>query len=227
MKIMKKIPLYAIIPTLLLLLTQITIYYGSQLINEHLPAYDLTIKGFDDRMPLVPFFVVFYLLSLPWWYIVPFIVAKVSKPHFWNWFLAFVICYLVCGIVYIVFPTTIVRPTIENTTIFHRLINIVYQNDTPERAINLFPSTHCFISWMCYVGVRGKTAIPKWYRLFSLSFAVCIALSTQFIKQHYIVDLISGLLLVEIVYYLISKYDLGNRLVRKIVSDKGGVANEY
>ena len=74
---------------------------------------------------------------------------------------------------------------------------------------------------------QGQNRHPKWYRLFSLSFAVCIALSTQFIKQHYIVDLISGLLLVEIVYYLITKYDLGNRLVRKIVSDKGGVANEY
>ncbi|MFA6595160.1 MAG: phosphatase PAP2 family protein [Bacilli bacterium] len=227
MKTTKKFPLYAIIPTLLLLLTQIIIYYGSQLINKHLPAYDLTIKGFDDRVPIVPFFVVFYLLSMPWWYIVPFIVAKVSKQHFCNWFLAFVICYWVCGIIYIVFPTTITRPSIENTTIFHRLINVVYQNDTPERAINLFPSTHCFISWICYLGVRGKTEIPKWYRLFSLVFSICIALSTQLIKQHYIVDLISGILLAELVYFLVKKYDLGNRLVNKIISKKGGAASDY
>jgi membrane-associated phospholipid phosphatase len=227
MKTTKKFPLYAIIPTLLLLLIQIIIYYGSQLINKHLPAYDLTIKGFDDRVPIVPFFVVFYLLSMPWWYIVPFIVAKVSKQHFWNWFLAFVICYWVCGIIYIVFPTTITRPSIENTTIFHRLINVVYQNDTPERAINLFPSTHCFISWICYLGVRGKTEIPKWYRLFSLVFSICIALSTQLIKQHYIVDLISGILLAELVYFLVKKYDLGNRLVNKIISKKGGAASDY
>ena len=67
----------------------------------------------------------------------------------------------------------------------------------------------------------------KWYRLFSLVFSICIALSTQLIKQHYIVDLISGILLAELVYFLVKKYDLGNRLVNKIISKKGGAASDY
>ena len=51
---------------------------------------------------------------------------------------------------------------------------------------------------MCWRGVAGSEKVPKWYQKFSLVFAVLIIISTQVLKQHYIVDAIAALVLVEV-----------------------------
>ena len=53
------------------------------------------------------------------------------------------------------------------------------------------------MSWMCWKGVEGSEKVPKWYQRFSLVFAILIIISTQVLKQHYIVDAAAALLLVE------------------------------
>ena len=212
MKIKQLIPKYAIIPTVLLFLLQIVAYYGSQFINKNYYAHDLTIPFIDNSVPLVTFFIVFYILSYPWWIISPIIVAHTNKKRFYNWIIALMICYVICGVIYIFLPTTITRPVIENKNVFDWLNNFIYLNDNPERAINLFPSFHCLISWFCFIGVRKQKNITKGYRLLALIFAILICLSTQFVKQHYIVDLISGIVLAEVVFYFVNKVNLGSYL---------------
>jgi membrane-associated phospholipid phosphatase len=215
MSIIKKIPKYAIIPTIALMLLQISIYYGSQFITRDLKAYDLTIQAFDNLVPIVTPFIVFYILSYPWWYLSPLIVALTNKQRFFNWILSLIICYVICFIIYIVWPTTITRPIIDNNNIFDWLTNFIYLNDSPERPINLFPSFHCLISWFCYIGVRKQKNIPLWYRLGALIFAILICFSTQFIKQHYIIDLIGAIFLAELVFYIVNKINLGKLLKKE------------
>ena len=214
-KILQYVPKYAIIPTLVLFLFQAIGYYGSQLINKNLQAYDLTIPWFDNLIPFISFFIVFYILSYPWWIISPIIVANTNPRRYYNWTFALIICYVICGIIYIVLPTTITRPTFEIKNIFDWMTNFIYLNDNPDRAINLFPSFHCLISWFCYLGFRNQLNMKKSYRIFALVFAILICLSTQFVKQHYIVDLISGIILAEVVFFIVNKYDLG-RFLQKI-----------
>ena len=69
------------------------------------------------------------------------------------------------------------------------------------------PSIHCLTSWFCYVGIRGQNRIPKWYQVFSLIFTVLICLSTQFTKQHYLIDVIGGIGLAQLCWALSMKYD--------------------
>ncbi|HEY8364027.1 MAG TPA: phosphatase PAP2 family protein [Haloplasmataceae bacterium] len=214
----KKIPRYAIIPTIVLMLLQYLAYYGTQFINKYLPAYDFTIPAFDEKVPVLTFFIIFYILSCPWWYISPFIVATISKRKFYDWTLALMICFVIGGIIFIAIPTTITRPILKNDNVFNILTNIIYQNDSPARPINLFPSFHCIISWFDYMGVRRDKSIPLWYRLSALIFAILICLSTQFVKQHYIVDLISGIIIAEVVYFLVKKFNWG-RILQRLYKD--------
>jgi membrane-associated phospholipid phosphatase len=79
------------------------------------------------------------------------------------------------------------------------LIRFVYWIDAPT---NLFPSIHCLVSWMCFIGVRGKSYVPKWYQIFSCLFAVAVFASTLFTKQHFIVDVIAGVVIAELCYYI-------------------------
>ena len=73
---------------------------------------------------------------------------------------------------------------------------------------NLFPSIHCYVSWLSWRGVSKSENIPKWYQHFSLIFAILIIISTQVLKQHYLVDAIAGVALVELAWRFYSK---GNR----------------
>jgi membrane-associated phospholipid phosphatase len=221
-EVMKAIPKYAIFPIILLIVLQSLVYFGTQFINRNLIAYDLTIHGIDDVIPVVTFFIVFYILSYPWWFISPVIVTHTGKERFYDWILSVAICYLICSLIFIIFPTTIIRPTIENHNIFDWLTNFIYQNDSPEHPINLFPSFHCLISWFCYIGVRKQENIARWYRIGAVVFAILICLSTQFVKQHYLVDLIGGVVLAETVFSIVHNYHFGR--VLGILEQKKGAS---
>ena len=106
---------------------------------------------------------------------------------------------IVCGILFVFLPTTLVRPEITGTGFWDQALRFVYSID---QSANLFPSIHCLVSWFCYTGIRGRKEVPAWYRAFSCIFALLVVLSTQFTKQHYIADAIAGVLLAEVLSLL-------------------------
>ena len=89
-----------------------------------------------------------------------------------------------------------------------RCLKFVYLMDGGNSPSNLFPSIHCYVSWLSWRGVSKSENIPKWYQHFSLTFAILIIISTQVLKQHYLVDAIAGVALVELAWRFYSK---GNR----------------
>ena len=73
---------------------------------------------------------------------------------------------------------------------------------------NLFPSIHCYVSWLSFRGVKEVKSLPRWFSPASCVMAILIIISTQVLKQHYIVDAIAAVLLVEIFWRF---YRTGNR----------------
>ena len=71
-----------------------------------------------------------------------------------------------------------------------------------DPATNLFPSIHCLVSWMCFIGIRKQKHIPVWYKVFSAVFALLVFASTQFTKQHYIIDVFAGAAIAELSYFI-------------------------
>ena len=67
---------------------------------------------------------------------------------------------------------------------------------------------------MCWIGVVGSSAIPKWYQKFSMVFAVLVIISTQVLKQHYIVDAVLALVLVEFFWRFYQKGQRHNWVVK-------------
>ena len=117
-------------------------------------------------------------------------------------------CFFFCFLIFILVPTTNIRPEIAGDTISQKVLLLVYALDGGSAPSNLFPSIHCYVSWMCWRGVAGSEKGPKWYQKFSLVFAVLVIISTQVLKQHYLVDAIAGVALVEFAWRF---YNTGNR----------------
>ena len=113
--------------------------------------------------------------------------------------------HLACFILFLLVPTTNVRPELAGSTIAEKMLQFIYNMDGGTSPSNLFPSIHCYASWLCYRGLNGAKEIPKWYQNFSLVFAVLVIISTQVLKQHYVVDAVAGIALVEIAWRFYNK----------------------
>jgi membrane-associated phospholipid phosphatase len=68
------------------------------------------------------------------------------------------------------------------------LVALEYRLDEPY---NLFPSLHVAISWLAWLACRDRVR-P---RALFLAVVVAISISTVFVKQHYIVDVVAGVAL--------------------------------
>ena len=108
-------------------------------------------------------------------------------------------------------PTTNVRPDIDGSGILDSLMGLIYFLDPP---LDLFPSIHCLVSLLSWLGIRKCSNIPQWYRNSTLIFAVMIFASTQFTKQHYLADVIAGIV-IALGCYFISRHCSGYKAVER------------
>lgn len=193
------LPKYAVFSYIACFALNGLIYWATQFIMSGAYHYDLT-TSFDKMIPFVPQWIIIYVLTYFFWIINYSIIAINSSKKKWFMFVtADMITRLVCGVFFILLPTTNIRPEIVGGGFSNWLTSLIYSMDKP---FNLFPSIHCLASWMCYIGMRKIKSIPKWYRIATMVFALLICASTQFTKQHYIFDVISGLMIAEICYYV-------------------------
>lgn len=197
----KLIPSYAVIPLLVCLVVNFTVYIGTDKLTEHREYFDLTLP-IDRMVPVIPAFSVIYIGCYLFWIVNYIMITRMNRNHCYRFILADVMSRIVCGFFYIVMPTTNVRPVVNGADIFSQMLRWVYQLDDPTR---LFPSIHCLVSWFCYIGIRGQKQIPKWYQRFSLVFAILVCVSTQVTKQHYIVDVFGGIAVAEMCYWISGK----------------------
>lgn len=192
------IPLYSILPLSFCLLLNTCVYYGCILLTENRTKYDFT-STLDQKLPVLNGFIIIYWGAYLFWLVNYVLTCRISKEHCLRFTCADMISRLVCAFFFLLLPTTNVRPAIVGDDIFADLMRLLYRLDPPA---NLFPSIHCLVSWLGYIGIRGQKKLPLWYRGFSLIFALAICASTQFTKQHYLIDAVTGIALAEIVFYL-------------------------
>ena len=132
--------------------------------------------------------------------------CRKQREFVWRFFAADVLARLVCMAFYLLLPTTNVRPSIPEQGFWNQMLALLYQMDAAD---NLFPSIHCLNSWFCYIAVRGRREIPRWYQRFSFWAALAVFVSTLTTKQHVIADVIGGALLAEVTWQIAGRTHLG------------------
>lgn len=197
-RLSKLIPAYARVPLAVIFFYNILVYdYGRWIVRNRY-HYDMT-TGLDEAIPLIPWTILIYFGCYAFWAVNYILSTHYGEAHFYRFFTAEILGKSVCLLLFLLLPTTMVRPDPTGTDLFSRIVRFLYLIDTPD---GLFPSIHCFASWFCFIAVRGQKQCPKWYRIFSCVFALMVFVSTLTTKQHVIFDVISAVLLVEISYFL-------------------------
>lgn len=199
--IKKIIPLWGILPLLSAFGLNMVVYSGAMSICADWKHYDFT-TALDRMVPLVPGWMYIYFGCYLFWVVNYIMVARIHRDdpsEFYRFVTTDMMSRIVCGIFFFLLPTTNIRPEVTGDTFADMMLRFLYAIDQPA---NLFPSIHCLVSWMCYIGIRGNKRVPAWYRGFSCIFALLVVISTQTTKQHYLVDAVAGILIAEILFAL-------------------------
>ncbi len=201
-KVFGFIPQYSVIPLLSAFGFNTLVYSGTMtFISDNRVFHDLSLP-IDKKVPLLTGFMGIYVASYVFWALNYILASTKSKEDMYRFVASDMCSRVVCLLFFVFYPTTIVRPEIVGNGFFDNLTAWMYSIDKPQ---NLFPSIHCLVSWFSVIGIRRNEKIPKWYKILSVIIAILICLSTQFTKQHYIVDLVGGIALAELSYYFIGK----------------------
>ena len=192
-RLIEKYPFSVVAPIEALLFSTI-LYTSSKLFTFWRPHFNLSLPG-DKAIPFLPWTIVIYIGTFLFWYVMLVVISTGEAHERERLFSAYHLNAVISALFFIIIPTTNVRPELGGGGLWNWIMGIVYGVDTPE---NLFPSLHCSVAWLCWIGVRGRKDLPRWLSPLALLIAAAICCSTLTTKQHVIVDVPSGILLAEL-----------------------------
>ena len=169
----------------------VAVYFTSLIyaVLNHGPAVLNMKTALDAALPVIPIFVVPYDSLQPIIYATLVLFLLFRTRLFQSACIALIIAWLVSYGFYFFLQTEVIRPVLTGTDTFTRMIQAVYAGDNP---FNDFPSLHTSLSTIVAI---------HWFRIdrrLGIVIAIWVALivaSTVLIKQHYVPDIASGLLL--------------------------------
>ena len=204
------VPVYAVAPLIAIVVWNQLVYSGAMFLARNWPHYNFEL-GIDEKIPFVPWTVCIYLGCYLFWIVNYILTARQEKEEVYRFVCAEVMAKAICLICFLVLPTTNVRPVIDGNSIWEIIMKMLYEIDS---ASNLFPSIHCLVSWFCVIGIRKQEKIPRGYKLFSVLMALAVCVSTLTTKQHVFVDVIAGVVLAEVCYWISGKTGIWKKLCK-------------
>ena len=172
--------------------------------------YHIVHCFFDDIIPFCEYFIIPYYF----WFI--FLIGMIVYGFFWdltalkNYMEFTAITYTVTLFVYAVYPTAQnLRPQeFINNNFFTDIVKFAYVVDTNT---NVCPSIHVLGSMAVYFAA-GKSRVfgtRKWKAVF-FTVMVLISISTLFVKQHSVIDIVFAVILGFLVYPIVYSHKKEN-----------------
>tara|TARA_R110002074_G_scaffold112241_2_gene240356 strand:- start:105 stop:752 length:648 start_codon:yes stop_codon:yes gene_type:complete len=163
--------------------------------------FDL-ITEFDNAIPFMPQHIWIYHSILPVIFLTMLSLVQ-TKTVFFTTFWACAIATVVLNVSYLCFPSFYPRSEFEVETVSEAVLWLTRKIDGSH---NTFPSGHVTFAWIMFLGACRTELATKVEGIKSLYllWAIGLALSTLTLKQHYLVDVLSGIVLALTSFYISS-----------------------
>ena len=195
---MKKYLLKA--PYLLLLTVWPVMGLIYQVLNEH-PQKPADIStSLDHNIPFIPVFIIPYIIWYAYMFVYLVYFCFKDTRVFIKTLIMIVLAELVCFTIYFFFQTTVPRPNPQGNTLMIQLVKMIYANDQPY---NCFPSIHVLTTFSIML---GSLNLQNKHLLNTISIHLIgslIIISTLFVKQHVILDMIGSMFLITFIYGIV------------------------
>lgn len=163
------------------------------------------VTEFDTALPFMKEFIIPYIAWYPFMAFGLLYFCIKDKDIYYKILISLIIGTLISYATFFVFQTHVPRPELTGSDLFTKLVSIIYANDKPY---NCFPSLHVLQTYLIIKGIKVSTLKNKLNDFVITSTGTLIILSTQFIKQHVILDLVVSVILGEVLFRLVCKLDL-------------------
>lgn len=171
---------------------------------EHLPlsAYHATQLPLDDLIPFREEFALFYVLWYPFMVVIGVYLLFRDPPAFRRYMAFLAVTFFASEIIWLLYPNgQDLRPAVlPRQNFLTALMEALYRIDTNT---DVLPSVHVLGAIGGALGVwDSQTATPLLRRISAvLAFLIC--LSTLFVKQHSILDVVAALVVAAAAFALV------------------------
>lgn len=185
-------------PIIIAILTSIAAYWIPQsVVDVNKLIYVNTF--IDDLLPYFSPAVIIYVLAFVQWAI-SFYVLLIQDTLFGKRIaITLIISSIFSFIIFILFPTSILRNNVEPNNFFNSIISLIYSIDDP---VNILPSFHCMYSTLSIIVINHSKEIDNKFKIINIVFSILVFASTLLSKQHCFVDVPSGVLVAYICYFV-------------------------
>ena len=187
-----------VLPLVCTLVLQCLVYLGSKLLMAGAYHYNFE-TAWDLAIPFLPWTVSIYVGSFLYWVISFLLILRSGTENAFRFLCAHCIALLIALGFFLLLPTTNTRPQIEGGGLWNFGMRLIYALDTPD---NLFPSLHCELSWLCFLGLKKAENVPTGGKRLALIFSLLVFVSTLTTKQHILIDVFGGWLIAEVSFRL-------------------------
>lgn len=162
------------------------------------------ILDVDRLIPFMPEFIWIYHSIFFQIFLVMVCFIK-DRELFFKTFWSCIACSTILFFFYTILPSFYPRVEFDVVSLSTQLVELTR---TFDAAHNTFPSGHVTFSWLMFLALsktrlaRASTGLTSLFLLW----AIGISLSTLVIKQHFIVDVVSGCMLAFIIFYVIDYF---------------------
>lgn len=200
---MKKIKSCLLPLSLMFLVPIINIIYTH--LNNSTRGIHSLVTDIDKSVPFIKSFAIPYTMWSPFLVITLIYLCFRNREVYYRVTTSLILGLMICFLTYYFFQTTIPRPQLQGNDFLTNLVRFIYNTDSP---FNCFPSMHVLTS---YILMKGAMSCNKKVSIDSVIITIMssmIILSTQFIKQHVIMDLIFAMLLGNTIYKVVENFSV-------------------
>lgn len=209
---------YIIIPLFLIMLFLGITYFGNQWYAEVYgnPGIDYSyiFLKFNEKVPFWPWTIYPYIIAYPFWAGTFVYISMRSKENMYKMAVITIITFLICGIWYFFWQSDVENWRLTSGLFLNNdyltprtdlnftesLVMWIYQAAGPRNAL---PSMHTLMSWLCIITIRLDRKMPVVAKVIIWTLSLAIIIATQTLKQHYVIDLIAGVILAELAFWLL------------------------
>lgn len=170
------------------------IFYG--LLNNSNRGINSLVLNIDRSTPFIKEFIIPYIIWYPFILVFLVYICLKDKTTYYKTLISLNIGLIICYIIFYFYQTTVLRPELVGSDIFTKLVKIIYAHDEPY---NCFPSVHVITTYIVMKGVNFASK-KKPVLILSNTIGILIILSTIFVKQHVILDVIASIVLGETIF---------------------------
>lgn len=197
----KKIKDFLISLSVMLLIIPLNL--GYILLNTSKRGVHSLVTSADNSIPFIKIFILPYVGWYAFIFIMMVYLCYKDREIYFITLITYMLGLVASFITFYIFQTTVSRPEIIGSDLLSKMILTIYGADKP---FNCFPSIHVLTSYLMVKAIMASSIKNKTNIIIVCTSAIFIIISTLFIKQHVILDVVSGIIYADILFRLVQIY---------------------